>query len=633
MNIGEASLQLRRLRVMSEGRAVYDQPFHSGVNIIRGKNGSGKSTIADFIFFSLGGEFDSWKEYAAKCDEVQVELKLTGGYLTVRRETSKKSSDAKVFFGRMDEAAKQPFDNWHIFPLHRRSGNQSFSQTLFRMMGIPDAPSEGSSNVTIHQLLRLMYSDQRTPPGRLFRFEQFDTQNMRMAVGDLMCGVVGYEAYDVAIALRETEKRLEKVSVELKGLFDAFPAETSLGNVDTVIHEIEKLAERRDELDHQLQNVDELVQGRDVDKYEQDRRSAKKELTNLKKEVSKLEDSIREAELNLEELGLYLEHLTDSLGKVVNAEETSSSIGELDLTYCPSCLVKLRHDKPEGCCQLCGEKIDEDRAEKYSLVKIDLTIQIRETNQLIDVKADYVKRSKKELSLKRSDLKASSAQYSASFGEAAGPRDAFIAEKANEIGEITQKIKYLSSNLNVAERISELVQAKADLSDQKDRLAAQQGALERSAAIRRKVALGRASQIAVGLLKNDLQRQEEFSQAKSVGINFLDDAVDVDGKFNFAESSNVFLKNSAILSLLLAAGEDKKFFHPRFLLMDNIEDKGMEVERSHKFQELIVKYVTECPLAHQVIFTTSMMNPELELNDYVVGPAYTTNKRTLDFSF
>ena len=73
----------------------------------------------------------------------------------------------------------------------------------------------------------------------------------------------------------------------------------------------------------------------------------------------------------------------------------------------------------------------------------------------------------------------------------------------------------------------------------------------------------------------------------------------------------------------------QSFFHPRFLLIDNVEDKGMEEERSHLFQRIIVERVTELDGPYQVIFTTSMMNPELDLKEYTVGPAYTNVERTL----
>src|SRR5215475_2386660 len=103
----------------------------------------------------------------------------------------------------------------------------------------------------------------------------------------------------------------------------------------------------------------------------------------------------------------------------------------------------------------------------------------------------------------------------------------------------------------------------------------------------------------------------------------------VDGKMNFAESSNVVLKNSAILSLFLGACYDLEFWHPKFLLMDNIEDKGMEQERSHNYQRLIVEESKKVKFQHQIIFTTSMMNPELENKGLTVGPKYTRQNKTL----
>ena len=57
----------------------------------------------------------------------------------------------------------------------------------------------------------------------------------------------------------------------------------------------------------------------------------------------------------------------------------------------------------------------------------------------------------------------------------------------------------------------------------------------------------------------------------------------------------------------------------------------MQPQRSHCFQELIVKLTTETSISNQVIFTTSLMNPDLELDDYVIGPYYTEKNKTLDF--
>src|SRR5262249_10482375 len=110
------------------------------------------------------------------------------------------------------------------------------------------------------------------------------------------------------------------------------------------------------------------------------------------------------------------------------------------------------------------------------------------------------------------------------------------------------------------------------------------------------------------------------------------DAMSVDGQMNFAESSNVILKNSAILALFAAATLDPDFHHPRFVLFDNVEDKGMEVGRSHNFQALIVEVSRRAKIPHQVIFTTSMMNPSLETGEFVIGPSYTHDMRTLAFT-
>ena len=51
----------------NDGEVAYDEEFHRGVNIIRGQNSSGKSTIVRFIFFVLGGYYTDFVPQAVKC--------------------------------------------------------------------------------------------------------------------------------------------------------------------------------------------------------------------------------------------------------------------------------------------------------------------------------------------------------------------------------------------------------------------------------------------------------------------------------------------------------------------------------------------------------------------------------------
>src|SRR4051794_11717297 len=84
MTQSEPLLILRRLVVLYKGIAVYDERFHDGVNIIRGINSTGKSTIVDFIFFALGGDFVGWKPEAGLCEAVLAEVEINQTILTLR---------------------------------------------------------------------------------------------------------------------------------------------------------------------------------------------------------------------------------------------------------------------------------------------------------------------------------------------------------------------------------------------------------------------------------------------------------------------------------------------------------------------------------------------------------------------
>ena len=103
-------LKLNKLLVTKESDTAYYEVFHEGINIIRGDNSSGKSTISNFIFFALGGEFTNWLPEAVSCNYVYAEVELNGVTLTFKREIeAKQMKPMSIFFGKLEDGLKSNY--------------------------------------------------------------------------------------------------------------------------------------------------------------------------------------------------------------------------------------------------------------------------------------------------------------------------------------------------------------------------------------------------------------------------------------------------------------------------------------------------------------------------------------------
>jgi hypothetical protein len=307
----------------------------------------------------------------------------------------------------------------------------------------------------------------------------------------------------------------------------------------------------------------------------------------------------------------------------------SEKLGTIEFQYCPACLKPLSPVEGKHCV-VCSEPIDEDKAKsRYLEIKVDNELQIRESRQLLKAKAAELEGLQSELRIRRREYSTAVTEFAGRYDISNSPRESFLAERNKLLGSLERELGYLDELRATIEKIDQLSRERADLNDQIDRLEARLRSLEASSTARVRKAMGAIGAIGRRLLTDDLPREDTFEDPQTFSINFGDDAMLVDGKMNFAESSNVVLKNTAILSLFLAACYDLEFWHPKFLLMDNIEDKGMEQERSHNYQRLIVEESKKAKFQHQIIFTTSMMNPQLENKGLTVGPKYTRQNKTL----
>ena len=626
-----SQFHLKRLRVMQDGDPVYDQAFHTGVNIIRGENGSGKSTIADFIFYVLGGEFDNWKSVAANCEEVQAEIGTASGVLTVKRAIDKAQTPVSVFFGTFEEASMQGLDGWQNYPIRRTSGgSESFSQIMFRASGIPEAQSQGASNITMNQLLRLVYADQRTPASFLFRYESFDTREIREAVGDLVCGIRGYESYEIELELRRLNKQFDELDAQYKALLKSLPEDDALTRVESVDNRLKELETEYVRLSEEITNVDERIDEKEVRAFLDERKKAATDIRKYRGRIAELEQKIHTNDLEVADLTNFVTHLEELSGKLPKALKSSEIIGSIEFTHCPACLTPLNGTSDPDHCVLCGSETDpEQERSRYLQIKLDLDIQIRESRQLLADKEADTANAKKELRRLRSNYQEQLSEFTVRYEISNGPRESFVAERYQRLGQIDRELTELSRLRERAGELEAVSTRKAAVQAEIDKKKDRQKALDAASSRRRRIALTHVSEKAKYFLRRDLDRQDEFRHADSVEVNFRDNSILVDGDLNFAESSNVIVKNSVILALFAAATEDEEFLHPRFFLMDNVEDKGMEDPRSHNFQNIIVQASKAAKIDHQIIFTTSTINPELDDEKYTIGPHYTHDYRTL----
>jgi hypothetical protein len=314
------------------------------------------------------------------------------------------------------------------------------------------------------------------------------------------------------------------------------------------------------------------------------------------------------------------------------AEASAKIVGNIDFTYCPACLTELSPQKGTDHCVVCGSTTDPEQARsRYLQIRMDLEIQIRESEQLAEDKSKRQLLLERKMRTLRSEYQDMLSEYTVKYDVSTSPRDSFVAERHRRLGQIDSERMELARLRERALEIALLSEEKAKLQQQISLLKDEQAAFEAASKQRRAIALTATSEKAKDILRQDLPgRQDEFQSARSVQINFGDNSVLVDGELNFAESSNVIVKNTAILALILAASKDPQFYHPRFALFDNIEDKGMQQERSHHFQAIMVQESQAVPLEHQIIFTTSMINPKLDQKELVIGPYYSkATNRTL----
>jgi hypothetical protein len=203
-----------------------------------------------------------------------------------------------------------------------------------------------------------------------------------------------------------------------------------------------------------------------------------------------------------------------------------------------------------------------------------------------------------------------------------------LREVHRKLGYLDRELDDIDGKLELARKIDELRERKEALNVSMERTKERIEELRAAQQRRLTESRSRIEQNIIYFLTRDLRRQDVFENPKSVDFSFRDNRISVDDESYVSASSRVILKNSFVLAFLKTAMEDPKFRHPRILMLDTTEDKGMEVQRSENFQNQILEMSQASDVAHQVIYATAMPSNEIP-DDDLIGEYSTRDNGTL----
>lgn len=635
--MNNTKLIINRVVIHSGIKPVYDEKFHSGLNVIRGDNGTGKSTIMELISYGLGGDIkkNSWKREALECTSITISLTINKKPYVFKRHIEKETSKPSIqIFEGTYEATLQTSEGWTTYKNKKSDIRKSYSMQIFSLLGLEQHVTEENDSLTVHQMLRLLYIDQDTPASKIFRTESFtyDTESMRKAIGEYFFGFDNLEAHSIRQELYRAEKNFEKIDDELRTIYSVLGQTNISASTEEIENNIKELNVALLELSKKRMEYREAPLRTSTTVINTELEKIQDEINQKAGFINTLESDYIAINYEIAESIDFIKALESRANSLRVSKITYNCLHHIDFRYCPSCHSELITEKLENSCLLCkSEQKDNSLENTYieSLNQIDF--QISESQDILNTQRDLKSKLSAQIKKEKEHLNRLKLELN-KFSTTSSDYEALILKLATEEGFINSQIENHRDKIELAEKLDQKRKEKNRLQEEIIKKQEKLSVLEAKRKQRVDFVRKNISKKVISILKKDGGVEKDFDNAQKFEFDFASDSLRLDDRANFSASSNVVLKNTFHLASLFIAINDNGFRLPCFSMFDNIEDKGMREARSQNFQKIIVQLCDEIKDDFQLIITTSMVDTTLNNERYGVGPYYHKGIHTLDFN-
>lgn len=640
MTLFRPTLILNQLVITRNSQVVYNQKFHKGLNVIYGKNSYGKTCIMDMIFYILGGCLmeEEWKEELKLCTSVYAEVNINNEIYTFKRDITDPvsgSTSMNIYEGDFISALSCGDIGWKKYGYRATDNKDSFSNQIFSILGIPEVKTlETESSITMNSCLRLMYFDQRTPYFEIFRNETFDNEAKRKVIGDLMCGIYNVNYYSLKNELKTKITEYKNVSNYLDGAFKFLGTEDKINRPDVFQKDLD---EQNTTLNNKLQDFERLKSDFYKDTMKDDNKKSLGDLVNKIKDISSSIEKNTSELINLEyeqkDSDDFIKYLEIKLKRLEDSEITSQYIDSMEISICPVCFSEVEYNNDSTSCYLCKSDMS-NSSKKYNLDKLkrNLLSQIQESQKIQN------ERLKKIASIRETckSLSSQKRKYQKEFtllNNAISSNEISFIKITEDIGYLKKEIEETEKKLELSEKLYNDIQRKNILNEKINALTNQINDIDRENANKITEAQNKISDRMKEILAEDVGQEDDLKQIGAIEVNFEKNRLFVDERSNYAASSMSYIKSCFALSLWMSSVTDNKFLLPRFTLLDDIENKGLESERIYQFQKTIKDFCASSEVDNQIIISASNLREDLQTSEFMVGHYYHegSDDKTLNF--
>lgn len=344
----------------------YESPnFDVGINIIEGKNKSGKTTLINLISYCLGNYVDAFESNTNFHEEI---VKDTNNFVELKIMINKEIRTLKRYIKKNYILI---IEEELVLPVYRSKENKYiFSDWILDKLNIDVVEiyqGKYQGKINFSDLFRLIHYDQMTSPNLIYKKTKnegnfvSDSLIIRKAIFEILIGegvIKYYKALnELTIAtMQYKEKKNLKESLE-KTMVDVYDL-----NINT--NYVNLLAEIRNSISKKKREQDELLSNT---KYDQD--VFDNELNHLRKKLIEIELNISSTRTITNDFRAEINNINELLhNRILEINHlnkiifTNNQLHLFSPDTCPYCFSSVKREK--GHC-VCGTPIDESSYEHF----------------------------------------------------------------------------------------------------------------------------------------------------------------------------------------------------------------------------------------------------------------------------